>query len=116
MARSQPFELWKRPEQLAEALCQLLAEFPPFERLAVTMTGELCDCFETKRQGVRSILTATAAAAPGTAIQVWTTAGIFVELAAALEDPLAAAAANWLAVASFCGRWAPTGAALVLDI
>lgn len=116
MARSQPFELWKRPEHLARALCQLLAEFQPFERLAVTMTGELCDCFETKRQGVRSILRATAAAAPGTAIQVWTTAGIFAELAAAVEDPLPAAAANWLALATFCGRWAPTGAGLAVDV
>jgi len=104
LARSAPFELWKQPEQLGDALRQLLTEFQPFERLAVTMTGEFCDCFETKRAGVRAILTATAAAAPGAVIDVWTTAGAFAELAAVLENPLPAAAANWLALATFCGR------------
>src|SRR3954470_18939597 len=47
-ASSTPFPLWKRPEQLAAAIRKLVGAMPPAERSAVTMTGELCDCFRTK--------------------------------------------------------------------
>ena len=64
-AWSIPFELWKRPADLAGALRELLATLPAYQRLAVTMTGELCDCFESKRQGVQFILGAVAGLAAG---------------------------------------------------
>src|SRR5438477_275211 len=63
-ARSRPFALWKEPAALAERLRSLRGEFPAFDRLAVTMTGELCDCFATRREGVRHILNAVAAVVP----------------------------------------------------
>jgi len=50
------FALWKHPERLAEELGRLGAAMPAHDRLAVTMTGELCDCFATRREGVRAIL------------------------------------------------------------
>ena len=53
-ARSVPFPLWRTPERLPEALRSLLASGPPFEQLAVTMTGELADCFPSKADGVRT--------------------------------------------------------------
>ena len=56
--RSAPFALWKTPEDLGVALKQLVADLPPFDRLAVAMTGELCDCFRTKVEGVIHILRA----------------------------------------------------------
>ena len=37
---------------------------PAADRLAVTMTGELCDCFRTKAEGVLHILAAVDAAWP----------------------------------------------------
>ena len=40
----------------------LIETAPPAERMAVTMTGELCDCFPTKADGVRHIVDAAAAA------------------------------------------------------
>jgi probable H4MPT-linked C1 transfer pathway protein len=52
------FPLWRQPDQLAPRLAELLAAAPAFDRLAVTMTGELADCFQTKLQGVRAILEA----------------------------------------------------------
>ena len=111
-----PFELWKNPGDLSAALRELLRELPAFDLIALTMTGELCDCFETKRQGVHHILDAVAAVAEDLSVRVWQTDGALVELAAARQQPLLAAAANWLALATFAGRFAPDRGGLVVDI
>lgn len=115
-AMQYPFALWKQPDRLAEALRGLLAAAPKAERLAVTMTGELCDCFMTKREGVGSILDAVVEAAPGVELVVWTTAGRFVTPVEARRNWLQTAAANWLAAATIAGRAAPLGPALFIDI
>ena len=47
-ARAIAFPLWKHPERLTAELATLCATMPPNDLLAVTMTGELCDCFETR--------------------------------------------------------------------
>src|SRR5947209_17441931 len=70
-ARSRPFALWKDPAGLTGALRDLLRDGPPHDALAVTMTGELCDCYETKRQGVLAILDAVAAVAGRISVPVW---------------------------------------------
>lgn len=114
-ASTLPFPLWQKPDQLAAALDDLLCRLPPAEVLAVTMTGELCDCFETNRQGVQSILTAVEIVARGRAIHVWQTDGRWVDLPVARNQPLLAAASNWLALATWAGRLAPSGPALLLD-
>jgi probable H4MPT-linked C1 transfer pathway protein len=114
-ALSLPFPLWREPSALPARLRELLSRFPP-HRLAVTMTGELCDCFASKRDGVHAILTSVEQAAPDTPIQVWSTHGRFLTLAEARADPWRVAAANWHALATFAGRFAPDGAALLLDI
>src|SRR5947209_944518 len=56
VARTIPFALWKHPEGLAAELARLRAGMPPHDFLAITMTGELCDCFPTRRAGVAAIL------------------------------------------------------------
>ena len=115
-ARSRPFALWKDPSGLPDALRGFIAEMPPADLLAVTMTGELCDCFESKRQGVNAILDAVEAASAGKPIRVWRTDGRFLDVVAVRRAPLMAAAANWLALATFAGRYAPKGPALLIDI
>jgi probable H4MPT-linked C1 transfer pathway protein len=80
------------------------------------MTGELCDCFATKREGVHAILDAVEQVAGRRSVRVWQTNGRLVPLAAARAEPLLAAAANWLALATLAGRFAPTGPALLLDV
>ena len=42
--------------------------------LAVTMTGELCDCFESRRQGIGHIMSAVVACAGARPVRIWTTA------------------------------------------
>jgi probable H4MPT-linked C1 transfer pathway protein len=115
-ARSRPFALWKSPAALPDALRDLLRDWPPYDLLAVTMTGELCDCFASKREGVRALLDAVGAVAGATPVRVWRADGRLADLAAARADPLPAAAANWLALATFAGRFAPRGPALLIDV
>ncbi|MFO0807680.1 MAG: hydantoinase/oxoprolinase family protein [Gemmataceae bacterium] len=112
-ARSVPFAVWKAPHALADQLRDLLRDWPPYDRLAATMTAETCDCFDTHREGVLHVLDAVASVGPA---NIWTTAGRFVDLAAARADPRPCAAANWLALATFAGRFAPNGPALLVDI
>ena len=54
-AKSVPFALWRDPNGLVSALQDLIAAAPPADQLAITMTGELCDCFQTNAEGVRHI-------------------------------------------------------------
>src|SRR5438132_8026318 len=110
------FALWKNPAGLALALLELFRAWPDVELLAVTMTGELCDCFETKREGVRFILQAIASAARSVPVRVWLGDGTFAHLKDAHARPLAAAATNWLALATFAGRLIPAGPALLIAI
>ncbi len=115
-AVSVPFPLWKQPDRLPAALAELVARFPDAAELAVTMTGELCDCFETKRQGVNAILDATEHAAAGRPVRVWGTDGAFHTVADSRANHLTVAAANWHALATFAGRFAPTGGGMLIDI
>ena len=114
-ALSVPFALWREPQALPDRLRDLLRQVP-HGCLAVTMTGELCDCFGTKREGVSAILDAVLKAAPRTPVKVWSTAGEFVTVEEARADPQSVAAANWHGSATFAGRFVPDGAALLLDV
>ncbi|HVX61542.1 MAG TPA: hydantoinase/oxoprolinase family protein [Pirellulales bacterium] len=115
-AASQYFPLWQKPDALAGALAALIAQSPPADRLAVTMTGELADCFATKAEGVAAILAATENAAGGRKICVYLVDGSYVAPHQALEQPLLAAASNWRALAQFAARYAPEGSGLLIDI
>ena len=57
-ARSRSFPLWQRPDDLEHELRFAIAEAPSSDHLAVTMTGELADCFATKKEGVQHIIAA----------------------------------------------------------
>jgi probable H4MPT-linked C1 transfer pathway protein len=115
-ARIQPYELWKNPGGLTGALTPLLDGWAKPEYFAVTMTGELCDCYETRRQGVLAILDAVETVAGDAPVRVWTNEGRFVSLESAKGTPLPCAAVNWLATATFVGRYAPQRAGLLIDI
>jgi probable H4MPT-linked C1 transfer pathway protein len=115
-AASRSFALWRRPAELAQELRTLLAEAPPCDHLLVTMTGELADCFSSRTEGVRSILQAVETAADGRHTRVYRSDGKLVTPQIALREPLLASAANWHALARFCGRFVPAGPGLVVDV
>ncbi len=115
-AAATAFPLWKSPERLADALRMLAVPFTNCERLAVTMTGELADCFATKAEGVSRILSAVGEFAREKQVHVWTTHGQFVDSGSANKNWKAVAAANWHALATWTGRFAPRGDGLLIDI
>ncbi len=115
-ARTLPFALWKRSAELPTALVGLIHSMPRADRFAVTMTGELCDCYASKREGVAAILDAVAQAADGVPVRVWRTDGQFVDPIAAKEGHLLTASANWHALATWAGKLAPEGPAILVDI
>jgi probable H4MPT-linked C1 transfer pathway protein len=116
VALTRPFALWRDPAGLSDQLAQQLAELPPADVIGLTMTGELCDCYASKREGVAAILDAVQRAAGERAVRVWTTAGQFVSPEEARAEPLLAAASNWLALATVAGRLGPQGFSLLLDV
>jgi hypothetical protein len=116
IAKSEPFEVWRAPGQLATRLRSLIAGFPPADLLAVTMTAELADCFSTKAEGVAAIIAAVQDAAGATPVAIWESTGQFTSPANAVQRPSSVAAANWHALATWAGRLAQRGKALLLDI
>ena len=115
-AVSVPFALWKHPEKLPAALGELVAQFPDAEEFAVTMTGELCDCFETKRDGVNAIVSAVLNVSRSWPVRFWSTAGRFRNSEEVRAEWLGVASANWHALATFVGGYNPRGTTLLLDI
>src|SRR5207248_885359 len=115
-AVSVPFALWKQPDRLPAALAGLVGRFPDADELAVTMTGELCDCFETKREGVNAILNAVLNVSRSRPIHVWSTDGVFVDTEEARRHHLKVASANWHALATLAGQYVPKGRAILLDV
>ncbi|MFO0816041.1 MAG: hydantoinase/oxoprolinase family protein [Gemmatales bacterium] len=111
-----PFPLWKQPEKLAGGLMELLVRLPHRGPVAITMTGELCDCFASKAAGVRHILTAVQEVFPEGPVFVWRNDAKWAGLQHAMEDPLPVASANWLASATFAARYLPQGAGWFFDL
>ena len=115
-AQSYAFALWREPESLAQQIRTAISEAPPADHLAVTMTGELADCFDSKADGIRFILQAVGTGSGNRHTRVYLVDGRLVAPQAALNMPHLAAATNWHALARFAGRLAPTGAALLIDV
>jgi probable H4MPT-linked C1 transfer pathway protein len=111
---SQFFPLWKNPEGLTEALRALLAAAPRADRYVATMTGELADCFRTKREGVEAICNAAADACPG-ALEIYLTDGSFVAPDEAKRRYLEAAASNWHATAALVARKSAMSSGILID-
>ncbi len=131
---ARPFALWKAPQQLAAELRTFVASAgrasqPVKERdadglgspsygnsIAVTMTGELVDCFANKTEGVRHILRAVDEALPNAERWIYLVDGRFVRPEEAAAVPLLAAASNWRALASFAARYVQHGKGLLIDV
>lgn len=115
-AVSKPFELWKHPHKLGDALGELVAAVPGSVAIAATMTGELADCYETKADGVRHITQALKEAAGVRRLAVYCVDGWFRTADEVCQSPISAAASNWHALARFAARFLPSNAGLLVDI
>ena len=115
-ADSRRFDLWRHPDQLGPQLQALIANSPSADGLAITMTGELADCFVTKAEGVRTILQNVDRAREGRDVRVYLVDGRLASLDVAKNHPQLAAAANWHVLARYAWRYVAPGPALLLDV
>lgn len=106
-SKSVPFAMWKESASLASRLAQAIDDSPEFHGVAVTMTGELADCFATRAQGVACILDQVTRLFPAPVVGVYCVDGKFRSPSQAARDPWMAAASNWHALASWSRRLLP---------
>lgn len=88
--------LWKGAP-LEEALCSIARSQPQAEAVAVVITGELADCYSSKREGLERLMDSVRRSFSVPAY-FWGTGGFN------WTDPLELAAANWSASAAFLGQ------------
>ena len=112
------FPMWLKSAELAASLRGLLSEFPvtPETQFAVTMTGELADCFATRREGVELILQQTLQAFAPERTHVYAVGNQWMTPHEAIASPWSVAASNWYALATWIGAHFPFAPDLVLDI
>ncbi|MFG0247582.1 MAG: hydantoinase/oxoprolinase family protein [Phycisphaeraceae bacterium JB051] len=79
------------------------------------MTGELCDCFLNRQQGVYAILDAVSAVAGDRPVQIWSAIDGFVDMQHARENPIHIASANWHALASWLAQLHPGQRNILID-
>jgi hypothetical protein len=93
------FPIWKQPENLSNVLLMLKQRLGAsgLDGVGVTMTAELSDAYQTKREGVNHILGHTKRAFPEVPIYVLNTDAKLEPLNVAIQQPLGVAAANWAA-------------------
>ena len=93
------FPIWKNPQKLTDVLLELKKQLAALELdgLGVTMTAELSDVYQTKREGVRNILAFVKQAFPKTTTYVLNSDAELESVSSAKERPLGIAAANWAA-------------------
>jgi len=114
-AWTEPFALWQQPHVLASQLMEQWFTATPDVVLA-TMTGELCDCFETRAEGVTFIIEQLEAASERADVRLWSMRDGFVSPAEARDAPYHVASGNWHALASWLAPMWTSGATLLLDI
>lgn len=122
-ATSLNFPMWKQPERLGEGVRTLLKELGALgeqPRLAVTMTGELADCFATRREGVASIIDQLCQVVPPELLSIYTVNGQWFTPEQSKADTWSVAASNWHALAAWLIRWPPiaelTKSCILVDI
>jgi len=93
------FPVWKHPEELVEVLLKLKHQFCEckIDGIGVTMTAELSDAYQTKREGVNHILGCFMQTFANVPINVLNIEGNLEPIEVALREPLGVAAANWAA-------------------
>ena len=113
---SYPFALWKNSDRLENELRRIISESPESDHLIATMTGELADCFETKKEGVSFIVQSLAENVSPDCFSVYQTSGQFVNASEAIQNWRETAASNWHAFAACAARFLPNQTGIVIDI
>jgi probable H4MPT-linked C1 transfer pathway protein len=96
---SQYFPVWKNPEKLGDVLTLLKVRLGvnSLDALGVTMTAELSDAYQTKREGVCNILSYVKQIFPDVLCYVLNSSADMVKPEEAENNPISVASANWAA-------------------
>ena len=107
--------MWREWQSLAPSIAKLLEECPPFVGIAVTMTGELADCFATRAEGVAIILEKLTSILPAQMVRIYGVDGSWKTVSQSARDPWSVAASNWHGLARFASRFAGGKTCLIVD-
>lgn len=94
------FPIWKDPEKLFSVLLKLkekVSNKAKVDAVGLTMTAELSDAYQTKREGVAHILSCAQEVFAGLPVFVLDVESSLRSIEAAKSEPLRVAAANWVA-------------------
>lgn len=93
------FPIWKEPHKLKQVLLKLKQQLGAnnISALGLTMTAELSDAYQTKREGVHHVLDCTKQVFPEVPIYVLCSDVKLKPFDFAKREPLEVAAANWAA-------------------
>jgi probable H4MPT-linked C1 transfer pathway protein len=96
---SKYFPIWKDPQKLTTVLLDLKNQFTAssLDAIGVTMTAELSDAYQNKREGVNEILSIVQATFGQIPIFVLTSNAELISPEMAKQNPLMVASANWAA-------------------
>lgn len=111
-----PFPMWTRSGELAEQLASDIRRFEGVKQLAVTMTGELADCFPSRAAGVTHIVDQVMRCVPHVALEsasFYGTDGQFHDAVNTTRNWERIAASNWHALASCVGKQIARDALLI---
>lgn len=118
-AFARSFEMWRRCDELADAIAEdMTTQFGDARLFAVTMTGELADCFADRAVGVSHLIDQIESAAERCGvnqIKVYGVDGKFRDTISAKSQVDVVAAANWHALANLVAREIE-GHALLVDV
>jgi probable H4MPT-linked C1 transfer pathway protein len=100
------FPIWKfGKEKLFDALNRVNKTLGlECDTVALTMTAELSDAYQTKREGVEHIVDTVQRVYRGKPIYVLNTSGSFLDPESSIKSPLEVAGANWVATAWLAGK------------
>lgn len=96
---SEYFPIWKDPQKLTTVLFDLKNQFTvsSLDAIGVTMTAELSDAYQNKREGVNEILSIVQATFGQIPIFVLTSNAELISPEKAKQNPFMVASANWAA-------------------
>jgi probable H4MPT-linked C1 transfer pathway protein len=98
-SNSSRFPMWKQPQNLSKGVAELIGSCPAFRGVAVTMTGEMADCFATRAEGVAVILDQITSVIPASMVRVYDVQGQWRTVTQAAREPWQVASSNWHALA-----------------
>lgn len=113
---SRYFPMWNQSHQLTEVLRDIVRHAQA-DTLAITMTGELADCFESKQRGVEFICDAVIRASTSPEdIYVYRVDGDWLTPLKCSEQWISVAASNWHAIASIAAASHADQSNILIDI